>query len=227
MVNLQFITHQTPHISYIEGAQKALAGGCRWVQMRLKGEPRPDDLSPLECATALKALCATYKAKLIIDDNVELAHEIHADGVHLGRNDMPIAEARRRLGANYLIGGTANTADDIRRIAAEGADYIGCGPFRFTTTKQNLAPSLGIEGYVRLLSAMRREGIRLPLIAIGGVTERDVRPLLDAGVDGIAVSGTILNAADPVEATCRLLACDEADTPASIHDQTHYTNHAR
>lgn len=221
MVNLQFITHQTPRISYLEGAQMALAGGCRWVQMRLKGEPRPDDLSPQDCAAALKARCASYKAKFIIDDDVELAREIHADGVHLGRNDMPIAEARRRLGANYLIGGTANTMDDMRRIASEGADYIGCGPFRFTTTKQNLAPALGIEGYLRLLSAMRREGIHLPLIAIGGITEADVRPLLDAGVDGIAVSGTILNAADPIEATRRLLACDEPNPAASIHEQTH------
>lgn len=227
MVNLQFITHQTKRISYIEGARMALAGGCRWVQMRLKGEPRPDDPSPQECAAALKALCAAHGAKLIIDDDVELTRETHADGVHLGRNDMPIAEARRRLGADYLIGGTANTMDDIRRIAAEGADYIGCGPFRFTTTKQNLSPSLGLEGYRHLLSAMRREGIRLPLIAIGGITEQDVRPLLDVGVDGIAVSGTILNAAEPAETTRRLLACDEPTRTATIQDPTHHTNHAR
>jgi len=227
MLNLQFITHQSPRISYMEGARMALAGGCRWIQMRLKGEPRPDDLSSLECAAALKAMCRVHGARLIIDDDVDLTREVQADGVHLGRHDMPIAKARQRLGAGYLIGGTANTMDDIRRIAAEGADYIGCGPFRFTTTKQNLSPSLGLEGYRRLLSAMRQEGIRLPLIAIGGITEQDVKPLLDLGVDGIAVSGTILNAADPEEATRRLLACGEPKPAPPISDTTHHTNHAR
>ena len=83
---------------------------------------------------------------------------------------MPVAEARKFLGEEYLIGGTANTMEDIRRLKQETADYIGCGPFRFTTTKKNLSPLLGLEGFRNIISGMREEGIRLPVCAIGGIT---------------------------------------------------------
>lgn len=183
----------------------ALQGGCRWIQMRLKGTPRPSDPTPRQCAEALRQMCREYEATFIIDDDVALAQAVQADGVHLGRHDMPIREARQRLGQHFIIGGTANTLADIQRIAAEGANYIGCGPFRFTETKKNLAPSLGLEGYRNLLSAMHAEGIHLPLIAIGGITLTDIPDLLHTGVDGIAISGAILSAPDPVAATQQLL----------------------
>lgn len=205
MTALQYITHQTASVSYLEGAIMALQGGCRWVQMRLKGEPRPDDLAPLDCARALLRLCRAFGATFIVDDDVELALRLRADGVHLGRHDMPIDEARRRLGPGFLIGGTANTLGDIRRIASQGADYIGCGPFRFTATKKNLAPQLGLEGYRQLVAQMRAEGIGLPLVAIGGITPDDIADLAATGVSGIAVSGAILSARNPEEATRRLI----------------------
>lgn len=212
MTALQYITHQTPSVSYLEGAIMALQGGCRWVQMRLKGEPRPDDPSPLDCGKALLRLCRAFGATFIVDDDVELALQLHADGVHLGRHDMPIAEARRRLGSSFIIGGTANTIDDIRLIAAQGADYIGCGPFRFTSTKKNLAPQLGLEGYRQLVGQMRAEGISLPLVAIGGITADDIADLAATGVSGIAVSGAILSAYDPEEATRQLISLIGSDS---------------
>lgn len=205
MLNLQFITHQTDRTSYLEGVRMALQGGCRWVQMRLKGTPRLSDPTPRQCAESILQMCREYGATFIIDDNVLLAQEVGADGVHLGRHDMPIREARQLLGSNFIIGGTANTFADIQRIAAEGADYIGCGPFRFTDTKKNLAPSLGLEGYQHLLTAMHEQDIRLPLIAIGGITLADIPSLLHIGVDGIAISGAILSAPNPIVATQQFL----------------------
>ena len=112
---------------------------------------------------------------------------------------MPIAEARKLTGPDFIIGGTANTFDDIRRIVSEGADYIGCGPFRFTTTKKNLAPMLGTEGYKNILSQMKEAGISMPLVAIGGITCDDIPCLLSTGVSGIALSGSILRAESPVD----------------------------
>ena len=141
----------------------------------------------------------------MLDDHVELTKKLEVDGVHLGKNDMPIAEARRVLGEGFIIGGTANTFDDVKAHYQAGADYIGCGPFRFTTTKKNLSPVLGLEGYRSIIARMEEEGIDLPVVAIGGITYDDIPQLLQTGINGIAMSGSILRADDPVEETRRLL----------------------
>lgn len=87
---------------------------------------------------------------------------------------MPIAEARQILGKDFIIGGTANTFEDVQMHYQAGADYIGCGPFRFTTTKKNLSPILGLEGYKAIVSQMKTAGINLPIVAIGGITYDDI-----------------------------------------------------
>ncbi len=195
-VNLQFITHFTDKFSYFDSAIMALEGGCRWIQLRMKDA----DENEIE-KTALRLIpeCRRRGAIFIIDDHVELALRIGADGVHLGKNDMPIADARKLTGPDFIIGGTANTFEDIQRIVSEGADYIGCGPFRFTTTKKNLAPMLGTEGYKNILSQMKEAGFSIPLVAIGGITCDDIPCLLSTGVSGIALSGSILRAESPVD----------------------------
>ena len=192
---IQFITHNTGSIGYVEGARMALEGGCKWIQLSMK-DASDDEVR--QAAAEIQPMCKEHEAVFLLDDRVELAKELHADGVHLGKNDMPIDEARRILGEEYIIGGTANTFDDIQRIASQGADYIGCGPFRFTTTKKNLAPVLGIEGYRDIIAKMRNAGINIPMVAIGGITPDDIDEILATGVQGIAVSGTVLNADDPV-----------------------------
>lgn len=202
-MELQFITHFTEKYSYYDSARMALEGGCRWIQLRMK------DASPEEVeqeALRVQALCRTYHATFIIDDHVELVKKIHADGVHLGKHDMPVAEARRLLGNGFIIGGTANTFDDVKMHYEAGADYIGCGPFRFTTTKKNLSPILGLEGYRRIVSQMKEAGINLPIVAIGGITREDIPAILQIGVTGVALSGTILRADNPAEETRRILA---------------------
>ena len=202
-MKLQFITHFTEKYSYYDSARMALEGGCRWIQLRMK------DASPEEVeqeALRVQALCRTYHATFIIDDHVELVKKLHTDGVHLGKHDMPVAEARRLLGNDFIIGGTANTFDDVKMHYEAGADYIGCGPFRFTTTKKNLSPILGLEGYRRIVSQMKEAGINLPIVAIGGITREDIPAILQTGVTGVALSGTILRADNPTEETRRILA---------------------
>ena len=193
---LQFITHFTDKYSYYDSAMMALEGGCRWLQLRMKdaGEAEVERVARL-----ILPECRRRGAVFVIDDHVELALRVGADGVHLGKNDMPVDEARRLAGDGFIIGGTANTFEDVQRLAAQGADYIGCGPFRFTTTKKNLAPMLGLEGYKRILSQMKEHGIGLPLVAIGGITSDDIPQLMAAGVSGIALSGRVLRAEQPVE----------------------------
>ena len=112
---------------------------------------------------------------------------------------------RRLLGPARIIGSTANTLSDIRAAAAAGADYIGLGPFRFTSTKKNLSPVLGLKGCRSIIAAERAEGITLPVVAIGGITASDVAPIRQAGAAGIAVSGSILRAENPIEETKKFI----------------------
>ncbi len=194
--HLQFITHHNDRYSYVDSARIALEGGCRWIQLRMK--EASEELFE-ETALAVQSMCRERGATFIIDDNVALAKRIGADGVHLGKRDMPIAEARKILGNDFIIGSTVNTFEDITNIMRTATpDYFGCGPFRYTTTKSNLAPTLGLEGYRSIVEQMRMHNIRIPIVAIGGIGKEDIPALFACGVDGIALSGSILNAQDPV-----------------------------
>lgn len=199
---LQYISHFTPQISYAEGIRMALEGGCRWIQLRMKDAPAEEIIA---CAEEVLPLCRRHGAKFLLDDHVELVRQLGTDGVHLGKNDMPVDEARKILGPDIIIGGTANTIEDIIRLHKQGADYIGCGPFRFTTTKKNLSPILGLDGYKSIVLKMKELGIDLPIVAIGGITVEDIPAVMGTGVSGIALSGAILGAPDPVEMTARII----------------------
>jgi thiamine-phosphate pyrophosphorylase len=175
----------------------ALEGGCRWIQLRMKdaGTSLMEDT-----AIVIQKMCKDYGATFIVDDHVLLAKKINADGVHLGKNDMPIAEARKTLGNSFIIGGTVNSFEDIlNTLQSATPDYFGCGPFRFTATKKNLAPILGYEGYKDITNKLRNNSIDIPLVAIGGIVRNDIPILLESGVNGIALSSSILNADNPVK----------------------------
>lgn len=206
MISLQFITHQTERYSYVESARMALEGGCKWIQLRMKDA----SLEEVETvALQLKPLCKKHEAILILDDHVELTKKLEVDGVHLGKTDMPINQARQLLGEAFIIGGTANSFEDVMLHYHAGADYVGVGPFRFTTTKANLSPILGLEGYVSILSQMKEAHIELPIVAIGGIMFEDIPALLHVGVNGIALSGTILRAKNPATETHKILNSNE------------------
>lgn len=195
-MELQFISHYNERYSYTDSIRLALEGGCRWVQLRMK---EATDEEVRSVALEAQRMCAEAGATFIIDDRVTLAKELRADGVHLGKNDMSISEARAFLGPEYIIGGTANTFADVKAHAEAGADYIGCGPFRFTTTKKGLAPVLGLQGYRDIVRQMAEANIRLPIVAIGGITAADIPDIMQTGVTGVALSGCVLNAPNPVE----------------------------
>ena len=188
---IQFITHANDRYDYLDGVRMALEGGCRWIQLRMKDASEEE---VLKTAESTRKLCRQYDAVFLLDDYVELVERSGADGVHLGKDDMPIDEARRLLGKDKIIGGTANTFEDVKRIYSAGADYIGCGPFRFTTTKKKLSPILGLDAYSRIIKQMNAYGINIPVIAIGGILLQDVSDIMQTGVSGVAVSGAILNA---------------------------------
>lgn len=194
---LQFITHHNDCYSYIDSAHLALEGGCRWIQLRMKDATESE---MEDTALIIQRMCREYRATFIIDDNVWLTKRIGADGVHLGKEDMPLSQAREILGEGYIIGATVNSFEDIlTHIDSTLPDYFGCGPFRYTSTKKRLAPILGYEGYHDIISKMRECNIEIPLIAIGGIREDDILQLLKCGVEGIALSGSIINAEEPVQ----------------------------
>ena len=199
---LQFITHHTDRYDEIQGTEAVLRGGCRWVQLRMK-DASPEEF--LRVGREVGCLCRQYGATFLLDDRVDAVKELGADGVHLGKNDMPVAEARKLLGPDKLIGATANTFEDIARAAADGADYIGLGPFRFTQTKRNLSPILGLEGYRTILARCREAGIDRPIVAIGGITAADIADLMATGISGVALSGTLLGAEQPAEETRKIM----------------------
>ena len=199
---LQFITHQNNQYSTIEGAKEALEGGCKWIQLRMKDSPI-DEVKAT--ALELKEICKKYEALLILDDHVELTAELEIDGVHLGKYDMPPADARKKIGEQYIIGGTANTFEDIQQLVAQDVDYIGLGPFRFTETKKKLSPVLGLEGYKKIMEECRKHDIKVPVVAIVGITTEDISDIMQTGVSGIALSSAILNSSSPKTETSKII----------------------
>lgn len=197
-----FITHPSDRYSIAEEVQMALEGGCKWIQLRMKDA---SDEEFRQTALEIIPMCQENEAFLVFDDRVELAMEMGVHGVHLGKNDMNPLQARETMGAEAIIGVTANTADDIIRFRGWDVDYVGLGPFRYTTTKSNLSPVLGIDGYREIVKAVRDSGMTLPIVAIGGITIDDIPAIMATGVNGVAVSGAIINANDPVEYTRNLL----------------------
>jgi len=189
MARLYFLTMDDAPIGPVQQVEAACRAGILWIQLRMK---LALDEEVLEAARAAKRICSEWGCKLVVNDRVEVALKADADGVHLGKEDMPVSEARRLLGEGKMIGGTANTIEDIREDWRQGADYIGLGPYRFTTTKKNLSPILGLEGYRRIMGQVKAEGIGLPVVAIGGIGMEDAAPLYEAGVQGIAFSGMLI-----------------------------------
>lgn len=199
---LLFITHQTPQCSYLQSITRALAGGCKFIQLRMKGAGYHEIKEVVHQALPL---CKEQGALLTIDDHAELCLEWNLEGVHLGLNDMKTSEARKLLGPDVLIGGTANTFEDIQYQIAEGVDYIGLGPYQYTSTKTNLSTTLGLNGYLSIIQECRFNNIDIPIYAIGGINQADIPAILSTGVWGISLSSAILNAPNPIKETTNII----------------------
>lgn len=186
---LQFITHATSTQSILKQSEEVLLGGCKWIQLRYK---TANEKELLECAIQLKKLCEKYQAKLIINDHAELCKKVKAEGLHLGLNDLPIQKARKIIGKNVTIGGTANTFNEVLYQINQGADYLGVGPFTDTQTKSNLSTRLGIAGYQKIMKQLNDRKLSIPILAIGGITNMDIPKLMHTGISGIALSSYLI-----------------------------------
>lgn len=198
---LQYISQGDTIKEQLHNIRQALDNGCDWIQLRYK---TTNVLEHFDLAESVKIISDIYSAELIINDNVYLAKQLDADGVHLGLTDMSVIEARVILGDSKIIGGTANTLEDVYQRVANNCDYIGLGPFQFTITKQKLSPILGLSGYRYIIDELKENGIEIPIYAIGGITLEDVTNIMDTGVYGIAVSGLITNSTNPSELITQL-----------------------
>ncbi len=190
MHKLQYISQGKTVQEQTENIQSALDAGCRWIQLRFKNA-KNNELSDL--AVQVKKMCSAYRATFILNDHVDIAKRTDADGVHLGLSDTSIAEARSILGENKIIGGTANTIQDVLMRFNEKCDYIGLGPFRFTPTKEKLSPVLGLDGIALIMKDVLSGEKQIPIYVVGGIIPDDVAAIMETGVFGVAVSGVLTN----------------------------------
>lgn len=192
MTELQFITQNHPSKEHWELAYEACFAGVRWVQLRVKDVSQSE--VKFQAVRVRDFTRRNFGATFILNDDVELAKEVDADGVHVGLNDMPTDEARSILGPDKIIGGTANTIEDVLMHIENGVDYVGVGPLRHTETKKNLSPILGFKGYSEIIGELNRRKVYVPVIAIGAVAESDFEELKKTGVSAVACSGLLVNA---------------------------------
>jgi thiamine-phosphate pyrophosphorylase len=175
----------------------AVAGGATCVQLREKSCGTREFMAE---ALAVRAILAGTGVPLIINDRVDVALAVGADGVHLGQSDMPIADARRLTGPDMIIGVSAECVEDAVRAETEGADYVGVSPVFSTPTKTDTAPALGLTGVAAI-----RAAVSLPVVGIGGIGPANAAEVIRAGCDGVAVVSAIVSAPDPEKAAAELL----------------------
>ncbi|MBL4653441.1 MAG: thiamine phosphate synthase [Flavobacteriales bacterium] len=192
---LQYITQDHPSKPHSQLVREACEAGIGWVQLRMKNCSASEFLSEAKLS---KTICDEFNSTLIINDNIQIAKEVKANGVHLGKNDINPTEARKILGRNVIIGGTANTFDDLATLVEQKVDYIGLGPYQETKTKENLSPILGVRGYIDIMSKAFEEYKNTsnnvnfpPIIAIGGIDLKDVASLMETEIHGLAISGSL------------------------------------
>jgi thiamine-phosphate pyrophosphorylase len=181
------LTWDCSPLSHIEQVEQLLDAGANWIQLRQK---KGTNTEKLQIAKKAVSLTQKYNATLIINDSPQIALESGANGVHLGLSDVPVEEARKLLGKNAIIGGTANTQIQALQRLRENCNYIGLGPWKATRTKENLSEILGEDG-IRKISSLN---LKVPIIAIGGIIPADVSKIMSLGVHGIAVSSGIVGA---------------------------------
>ncbi|AZK48481.1 thiamine phosphate synthase [Paenibacillus lentus] len=166
--------------------EEALRGGATMIQFREKGPGALTGEAKLALALELQAACRRAGVPFIVNDDVELAARIGADGVHVGQDDESAAAVRKRIG-NRILGVSAHTVKEARTALAHGADYIGVGPIYPTLSKDDARPVQG----TRMIQEMREQGIKLPIVGIGGITTSRAAEVVRAGADGVAVISAV------------------------------------
>jgi len=177
-------------------AEKALCGGASMIQLRNKSASGTDLYS---WAKRIQELCRAHDATCIINDRLDIALAVDADGVHLGQNDLPAEAARKLLGSKRILGISVASVDEAKKAVASGADYLGLGHIFPTVSKHKSSEPIGLERIVEVTKT-----ISIPVIAIGGITEDSVCAVLRAGASGIAVISSVAHAPDPENAAASL-----------------------
>ncbi len=181
---VQVLTYDDPLFSHSLQTKLACEGGAKWIQFRCKNQSSD---SYIEEAKKSQSICKQYQATWIVNDNVDLAFHLQADGVHLGMNDTPIYQIKKECPKNFIVGGTAHNLQEIEKQWEQGASYIGLGPFSSTTTKKKLSSFLGIKGIQKFTKAFSH----IPFVGIGGIQLKDLTILAHSGLNTIALCSTI------------------------------------
>jgi thiamine-phosphate pyrophosphorylase len=180
----------------ISSIKEAIEGGVSLVQLRAK---KLETHEFFELSLKVRETTKKKNIPLIINDRVDITLSCNADGVHLGQDDLPVSYARKILGKKKLIGVSVNTEKEAEEAEKRGADYLGVGPIYFTQTKKDIKPPLGVEGLREI-----RKRVRIPILAIGGISVENAREIVEAGADGIAVVSAILATENIIKATREL-----------------------
>ncbi|KAF0145859.1 MAG: thiamine-phosphate pyrophosphorylase [Nitrospirae bacterium] len=181
-----------------EMSSLVLRAGIKWIQYREKNKPRRDIYNE---AALLRKLTAEFKASFIVNDHADIALAVNAEGVHLGQEDLPLKEARKILGKTKIIGISTHSIEQAIEAEAGGADYVGFGPVFHTKTKDAGKP----EG-IQMLKEVKKH-VKIPVIAIGGITSENLQSVLDSGADAVAVASAILrgNISDNISGFLKIL----------------------
>lgn len=193
----QYITHDIPHLSHIEQAQQACEAGAKWIQYRCLSKT---DEELLQDINAIAEICDDWGSTLIVTDHVHLNGKADIQGFHIEDMDADFIALRKLVGNDITLGGSANTIENLIRLANEGADYAGYGPYAVSETKANNYALIDIEAYNHTVKELQNKAIELPVLAVGGIKIYDVEALMQTGIYGIAVSGAVNFADDFIEA---------------------------
>lgn len=194
---LHFITHDINHLTHIEQAQVACEAGAKWIQYRCLSKNDDELLKDID---VIAEICDDWGATLIVTDHIHLNGKADIQGFHIENMSADFTDIRNLVGEAITLGGSANTIENLLRIAQEGADYAGFGPFAETSTKPNSYPHIDLSQYHRAVMVLRDQGLDLPILAVGGVKLEDLDDLLGTGIFGIAVSSAINQASNMNEA---------------------------
>ncbi|WP_299089078.1 thiamine phosphate synthase [uncultured Metabacillus sp.] len=178
---------------------QAIKGGITLFQFREKGTGAFTGAEKVELAKQLQAICKNYSIPFIVNDDIELALAINADGVHIGQDDASAEEVRQKIG-NKILGVSAHNLDEVEKAIADGADYAGIGPIYSTKTKEDAKTAQGTA----IIKEVRKKGIDLPIVGIGGITSENAAPVIESGGNGVSVISAISLAENPTERASEL-----------------------
>ncbi|MFP7207932.1 thiamine phosphate synthase [Bacillus safensis] len=190
----------------LDVVNEAIQGGITMFQFREKGEKALQGEEKKQLARQIQALCQEANVPFIVNDDVQLAIDLDADGVHVGQEDTNAQDVRQRIG-NKILGVSTHNLDEVKQAMKDGADYVGMGPVYPTETKKDTRSVQGVS----LITEVRRHGLQIPIVGIGGITYDNAAPVIQAGADGISIISAISQSTDPKKAAEKLKSLVETE----------------